>query len=353
MMAYCYDDIGNLDEAILAIDKYIEVAPGEANPYDSKGQILMENGRLKGAIEAFEKAVEIKPDLYHSIKDLGILYIFDRQYDKAENCFQILASGKSAAYRTDGRRFLPFIPLYQGKFQEALQVLDDAFAADRIEKELSPDPATLKYSMQLYIYYQQGDYDRAVAYCEYAMGEIKKLRPSAFYYLRDLYIALLVKQGNISKAEEVAEDLRQEIEASGSKMTATYWFSLGIIEFEKINYDQSVEYLSKSDAMREGVKSPRSFITSYWLALALQKAGRNEDAVIRFEKLLKVYDEHRLFWATASVKIHYYLGRAYEELDRNEDAINQYHLYLDAWKNADDGREKIEDTQNRLTRLES
>ncbi len=40
-LSYAYSEAGFLDSALAALDRYIQVAPGEANPYDSRGDILL------------------------------------------------------------------------------------------------------------------------------------------------------------------------------------------------------------------------------------------------------------------------------------------------------------------------
>ena len=44
MMAYNYNDLGEFEKMLWAINKYVELAPDEANPYDSRGDLLASNG---------------------------------------------------------------------------------------------------------------------------------------------------------------------------------------------------------------------------------------------------------------------------------------------------------------------
>ncbi|NIM45603.1 MAG: tetratricopeptide repeat protein, partial [Nitrososphaeria archaeon] len=56
MLAYAYNDIGNFEKSIWAINQYISLAPDEANPYDSRGEIYAFNSKLEQAIESFRQA---------------------------------------------------------------------------------------------------------------------------------------------------------------------------------------------------------------------------------------------------------------------------------------------------------
>jgi tetratricopeptide (TPR) repeat protein len=141
VLAYAYNDVGDFDKSIWAINKYISLAPNEANPYDSRADLYAWNGKLDQAIESYKKALEIKPDFYMSEAKLGTMYPFKRDYARAESCFEELSSSNNKLFRSLGRLLLAFIPLYQGRFEDALKVLDDGIAADRMEQAEMEDNA--------------------------------------------------------------------------------------------------------------------------------------------------------------------------------------------------------------------
>jgi cytochrome c-type biogenesis protein CcmH/NrfG len=53
------------------------------------------------------------------------------------------------------------------------------------------------------------------------------------------------------------------------------------------------------------------------------------------------------------VKAYYYLGIAYEKTGRNDDAIKPYEEFLDIWKSADPGIAEVIDARNRLAKLKA
>ena len=65
-LAYAYAAIGELERAFFILNRYIELAPDEPNPYDSYGEILQREGRIRDAIDMFEKALNVSPDFWHS-----------------------------------------------------------------------------------------------------------------------------------------------------------------------------------------------------------------------------------------------------------------------------------------------
>jgi len=52
VLAYAYNESEDLDKSIWAINKYIEIAPDEPNPYDSRGELYSLNGKLEAAIDS-------------------------------------------------------------------------------------------------------------------------------------------------------------------------------------------------------------------------------------------------------------------------------------------------------------
>ena len=64
LIAYSYNRLGEIGKANRAIDKFIKLFPGEANPHDSRGDIYAYHGKLDKAIESYQKASQIKPGLF-------------------------------------------------------------------------------------------------------------------------------------------------------------------------------------------------------------------------------------------------------------------------------------------------
>ena len=68
LLGYAYTDLEQYDKAEEALDAYIRVAPGLANPYDSKGDFYMKTEQYLKAYESYLKAVEIDPTNFETSK---------------------------------------------------------------------------------------------------------------------------------------------------------------------------------------------------------------------------------------------------------------------------------------------
>jgi serine/threonine protein kinase/Flp pilus assembly protein TadD len=345
-LAYAYDEIGNFDKSIWAINKYISLAPDEANPYDSRGDLYAYNGRLEQAIESYRKASEMKPG--YSTEKLGHMYLFNRQYAKAESCYKALASSSGKATRSLGRTELAYVPLYQGKFEEALEVLDDGIAADRMEGTEKGQNA-YKHFLKASIYLEDKNPGLALREAEICVDILKEAYPHDPVKMRDLYTYILAESGKITEAEEVARALKKDIEEKNPTAMYAYWLASGAIEWAKGNTETAITHVERA---RKEAPSPLFYI-QFPLAKAYLESGRLGEAVTEFEKVLSRYDSQRALSTIWAVKAHYLLGLAYEKSGWSKKAIQQYEQFLDIWKDADPGIPEVEDAKQRLEALKA
>jgi len=351
MLVYVYNDLGDFEQAIWAINKYISLAPDEANPYDTRADLYAYNGKIDQAIESYQQALEVKPDFYIALRKLGHMYLFSRDYASAEKYYKQLSSSAVKDWRSTGRTLLALIPLYQGRFDDALQVLEDGIAADRMEQFDGEEHAN-KHFLKACIYEEKNKLDLALTAAKTCCEIRQRAFPDDPVYSRNFYVYLLAKNGKLAKAEEIAQALKKDIENTDPALMYTYWLALGAIEQAKGNTEGAAAYLEKAaDVTGPEFFVVRYFHVRYFLAQVYLESGRLGAAVTELEMALNRYDDVRAYIALATVKAHYLLGRAYEESGWVDKAIEQYGEFLEIWKSADPGIEEIEDAKERLARL--
>ena len=345
-LAYTYNDMGDFDKSIWAINKYIELALDEPNPYDTRADLYAYNGKIDQAIESYKKALEIKPDFYPSQFKLGDMYIFKKDYAKAESCFQALCSSSEKSWRSEGRLYLKLIPFYQGKFEDALKVLDDGIAGDRMEQFETDMTAYKHFDKAFLLFERQKKMGLALKEMEIGMEIYRKAKPDDPVYGRDGYAYLLAKSGRIAEAEELAKALKKDIEEKNPKLMFSYWWTLGDIELIKRDTNMALSYLERA---YKDSPTPSFDLRSH-LAEIYLKTGRLDEAVSQLEKALSRYDDDRV-WSSTAVKAYYFLGLAYEKSGWNKKAIEKYEEFLDIWKDADPGIKEVEEAKERLKKL--
>jgi tetratricopeptide (TPR) repeat protein len=327
--------------SFIITNKYISLAPDEANPYDSRGDLYAYNGKFDQAIESYKKACEIKPN--YSISKLGHMYLIKREYAKAESCYEELCSSTVKTTRSGGRLYLAYMLAHQGKFDSSLQVLDDGIVADRVDK-VDGWLNAYKHALKSRIYEEKKNLDLALEEIEKCLEIVRRVYPDDQISYWDTYARLLAENREFAKAEKVAQAMKKDIGGDQTLMHS-YWWAVGSIELIKGNLEASITNLEKA------AQSDPFIGYHFYLAIAYLQAGKLGEAVTEFEKLVSTYDVNTVYNPIWVVKAHYLLGLAYEKSGWKAKAIEKYEEFLDIWKDADPGIPEVQDAKERLEKL--
>jgi serine/threonine protein kinase/Flp pilus assembly protein TadD len=344
-LAYAYSDLGHFEKAIWAINKYIEVAPDEANAYDSRGEILAMNGKLDEAITSYEKANQLEPGF--SRFRLADLYMYRGDFAKADSLFRAIASDAREITRANGRLALTKMPRYQGKFSEALRLLEVGIATDRMELGECFEIAE-KIWARVMINKFLGKDQTVIDDLRQAIAIVEEHEARDLYtgLYRAYLVAELVKNGEQSAADSLMSDIISTIEISGYPDSSFYWMASGYTHFKLQQYDSAAAFWEKVIA-----PAPNHFPGLMYLGTSYLNAGKLGKAVSTLEKASNIYDVTRAGTPDMGVICYYQLGRAYEASGWTERAIDLYEKFLEIWKNADPGIKEIDDARERLKRL--
>lgn len=346
MLAYAYNQVGDFDKSIWAINKYISVAPDEANPYDTRGDLYAWSGRVEQAMDSYRKAIEKKPNFFASWRKLGHMHLFKREYAEAESCYKELTTSEQKDIRSEGRACLAYIPAYQGKFKEANRILDEGLAADRME-QAEGEPKIRKHSLKGLVYLEEKRGDLARQEIEKAIEISRKAFPESKILGRQHYVYALAASGELEKARQVAQTLRNDIGKEEEGNIYYFWYAEGCIDFFKGDFEKSIVNFEKASEHID------QLYAHFMLARAYQESNQLDKAVSQLEGVLSQYNESRAVSGIWAVKAHYLLGLAYERSGWNSKAAEQFDEFLKIWKNADPGIPEIKDAKERLARLKS
>jgi len=349
-LAYVYNDLGDFERSIWAINKYIELAPDEPNPYDSKGELYCFNGKLEEAVVAYKKALELDSNFILSIINLGNTYLYLEDYTEAEKQYQALAAYNDKNIRTLGRIALAEIPLYQGKFNEALRILEVGIDTDRLE--LGDDTATaLKLGQCAMIYgIHLKDYKSALEKINDAVEIATKTNNNIRLKLKmmGLQSYLYIKNNEATKGDSLFSKIEGELNRNQlHNPEKLHKYISAIIALAKDEFDLAANMFEQS------IDNSCGFSEKLWAARGYLEAKQYESAVGILEEILSKYNISRVKFSADAVIAYYFLGRAYEESGWNRKAIEQYEKFLSIWKNADEGILEINDAQERLQRLQN
>ena len=347
MEAYTYSRMNLIDKALAAIDTCISLAPNEANPFDTRGDILAEHGRFEDAAEAYSQAIRVKPDFIASHLKLGYLFNQLGDYRNADYHFNRVTAIGSDTTDSGPGFYNSYVPLRQGKFDEAIRMLDRVVA-----ENTCPDSSLLVSSvhrLKSYILAYTGRCAPAIAEVDKYIGPTMAAAKWNTLMRLEAMMAVTVcaKCGDYNRAEQIAEKLRT-MASTDFPLEAYYEFARGTIELEKGNVGAAIAYLEPAVAGQTF-----SFSEHFMLAQAYMAAKRYRDAAAEYERIVSMFSDNHSFLSIWSVKSYYSLGIAYEELGQPDKAIERFEKFLDIWKNADPGISEITDAKDRLARLKS
>ncbi len=347
-LAYNYMRLGDLDSALISVNRYLELAPDEPNPYDSKGDMLASMGLLDSAASYYEKALQIKPDFtMRTITKLSILKMIAGDYGKAESLVKQAMSSPEAFERTAARSQWVYLFLYRGQFKKALEELEVVSKADLLERGEGP---SLEFQIiKARIYHYLGDVQRAWREFGRFATYIDTLRPtvprSGRAPLTRTLLAMSV--GETKVAEEFLDSMAVDA-AKDSAETAAYRRARAYYFMLKPNLEKSLadfQYVAQQRV---------NFSASYELGRAYLLLGRFQEAVDALEAVRNsFFDEVRFSAYIHNVLYYYYLGRAYEGLGKTDQAIKDYSTFVEIWKDADSPIDDLKDAQKRLAALKA
>jgi tetratricopeptide (TPR) repeat protein/predicted Ser/Thr protein kinase len=344
-LAYLYQDLDEFDNAIWAITQYINLAPDEPNPYDSRAEMYGQDGKLDQAIESYQKALAIDPEFHGSRAGLGHMYLFKRNYERARKAYQVLVDTDSPRWRVAGREYMAYVPRAQGKWEEATRILHEGIAADEQEsgeyKYLGPMgklyPLALANSV---VTWEEG-----LSHTQSGLDLLRRFDPSFPFVMSweatELFWRLKGGQITAAEADSSFASLRTTAEIEYPQgLTPLLWIG-GNIAFAQGRYEDAIE------PFEESVASTKPWFWYYPLLECYLEMGRIDDAVKLAERLLRWHDYSRTR-SPLGVTIHYLAGQAYQTAGQTDKAIEQFQTFLMIWKDADPIFPEIDDAKQRL-----
>jgi tetratricopeptide (TPR) repeat protein/transcriptional regulator with XRE-family HTH domain len=333
-LAYVYLELGQYDYALAAAAAYLKLAPAEPNPYDTQGDILCRMGRCDEAIASYHLALERKPDFFPSLQSLGRMYLFKGDYDQAEKYYRELGRVDDPGARYRSKLYVSCVRLYQGRFDEALDMLNHCIEEER------HDPCALGYlpdvSLRSLLLLEKGETGRALDDFRRALDESgQDSDPDS--YDRPITTIQLLSAVDMDQARQALDRILIKSKTCSKVHQYKYWFCKGWLEMVEEHPEAAVASFSRAEELVDRV------CIHYQLALACLQANHLKRAIEEFEKVLGNYTDDRVQYALWSVKAHYYLSQAYLQAGRAGDADRQLRIFLEHWRQADwDCRELAE-----------
>jgi tetratricopeptide (TPR) repeat protein len=133
-------DMKRYGEAREALERTARIESGEACIFDALGRAAAAMGDKAAAIKSFEYALELEPELFESLNNLGTVYFKSGDFKSAEKYFSLSLRKKPQAVAS--RYNLALCYSRQGRYAEAVAELDRAL-------QYTPEDAEILYELGL------------------------------------------------------------------------------------------------------------------------------------------------------------------------------------------------------------
>ena len=352
-LAYLHAGMNRKSEALAAIDRYLQLAPAEPNPYDSKGDIYMILGETDSALAWWKKALRFRSDFLSSWK-LGSQCLIRDDYMNAEKYFIQNTTVRGEFQKLYADATLVQIAMRQGKMNQSIRRILEMLPFHLSHK--SQDLLLSDYVTLVYLSCETGDLNAAEKYARMNAAERKK-GPGDMIAGADLLAFTLQRNGKQTLSSEILTGLRSNYGHMNPEDQVNVDYTEGLLAFDQGDYTSALKIFQKALSRSFPNHAPQ-----YHVALSLLKTGRTAEAINEFRQFLwhspignLLFDLDYLpfsnYRTVFSVKAHYWLGVAYEQQGEKQKAIGEYENFLRIWKDADFKSQELDDAKVRLTKL--
>jgi tetratricopeptide (TPR) repeat protein len=271
LLGYAYRAVERFSDAEIAFKKYIELVPGDPNPYDSYAELLMKTGRFDESIAQYQKALGV--DAHFTPSKVGIAT--NRMLQGKHREAGALMDSLYAAARDDGDRRTALVTraiilVDAGQTDAAVKVLDklDGLDADRGDSANMSGDAQLAGDVLL----NAGRADEAAKRYARALQLVEQSGLSEDVK-QDTRLANHYNRGRVALAKGDLRTARTEAQAYSEGATSRQnTFRLqqarglsGTIALREEQFDEALTHLGEANQQDPQVL--------YWTALAWQGKG--------------------------------------------------------------------------------
>jgi len=364
IFAYIYVELKKYEKALEYAEKYASSSPEDANPLDSMGDIYFMIGRLEEAIAKYKQALEIKPD-FSSAWQLTYVYALKENYPEALKWIDhYIETESSPGRKAYGNTFKSFLQIITGQLRQSLDSIQETIKFSRAAESLVMESVALE--MRVRAHFFGGDLELCHSALETLFDFQKNRDPDGipFYAIRHLfYLGLMdLKKGKNdsakAKVEEMNTYLSQFRQGSLAHIRSKYFYDLLKAEvlLAEGSEDEAIAVWEKAVPIKLTIISTYE---AYYanlplirdvMARAFQRSGELDKAIAEYERLI-TFDPDSENRILVHPVYHFRLAKLYEQKGWEGKAIEHYQKFLALWKDADPGIPEVEDAKKRLAGL--
>ncbi len=276
-LGYAHRSSDHLDEAKMAFEKYVELIPDEANPYDSYAELLMEMGQYDESIENYRKSIRIDRNFASAYAGISVNEALRGNSDGAlEAAAQMYSVARTPAEKQGAIFRTVTCHLFADDIEAAMAASEDMFAVAEAEGNDAAMGGIREYMGDIMVAEGEGVkarefFDRALEHRQKAgINEANKAQAIRTHMFKSAIAAMVTDDGE--KAAALVAKYKSAAEENGTAA-------------ERRRVHEHAGYLAimnndDATAMAEfALANNLDPVVLYWSAVANRNVGNNEKAV--------------------------------------------------------------------------
>ncbi len=280
-----YSDSGDLDSALTALERAVEINPSLAESRVNLGNIYLRKEWVKDAIDQYRIALRIKPDDPKAHNNLGNAYIQYEWLDDAIHEYQ--KSIELDPKFVDAYKNLAIAYSKDQMYSDARRVLQQVLPMDAKDSDCHKQLGDVNREL--------GDYDQAISHYKKSLRLDRNLAESHFG------IALCYNKSD--RSDKAIREYKKALDIEPDMAAAM--MNLGSIYFSRKKYDVAIEYYKKAIRV-----SPEDNTIRYNLGAAYSNNGDYERSVSEHLKVIE--SDPEMGAAHYSLSLGFYHLKKYE-----------------------------------------
>jgi tetratricopeptide (TPR) repeat protein len=225
-----YSEIGDMDTAMLALERAVAINPTLSESRANLGNIYLQKNRVNEAIRQYREALQLNPGDPKTYNNLGNAYMAIDELHAAASAY------REAIHLdpnfVDAYRNMALLLTRQERYSQAIAQLNLALAVDNENAQI--------YNQLGELYYRQQEYDKGLLQFRRAAS----LKPDS----AEAYYGLGICYGGLKQTDAEIQSYTQALTLKPTMLAALV--DLGTAYFNQSQYDLAIQYYRQAVAAK-------------------------------------------------------------------------------------------------------